>query len=201
MEEKFIKCPKCEGAGKKGYIYFHVGDILENLSLLKKGNAIETLDHSARLIRIICPLCEGHGEVDWISWPIRQNFNKPFSSLEGCLDIFLDLIPVYQWFSNPPDRNGLEIFNDLSEYSNPEKIIKLAQNRYDEPIKLNNDFLSMTADELKRIAGILNWHHLEVSKPYTEEKLLEYLKKHDLIKYKPDKFAYPEPNDMDEIFY
>ena len=59
----------------------------------------------------------------------------------------------------------------------------------------------MTADELERIKGLLNWHHLEIPKPYTEEKIGEYLKKKGLSQYKPDKFAYLEPNDIDRQFF
>ena len=132
---------------------------------------------------------------------MRKNFSQTFSKLEGCLDIFLDQIPAEQWYYNPPDRNGLEIIDDLSEYSNPENIIKYAQTRYDEPIKLNDDFLSMTSDELEKIEGLLNWHHLEITQPYTEEKIGDYLKKVGLSQFKPDKFAYPEPDDFDEQFF
>ena len=201
MEKGYKKCPKCKGKGKSEYVYFQIGTILQNLASLKNGNSIETLNHSARLIRLICPFCRGSGRVDWVEWAMRKNFSRPFSKLEGCLDIFLDELPVYLWYSNPPDRNGIELIDDISAYSNPENIIKLSQKRYDEPIKLNNDFLSMTSDELKKIKGLLNWHHLEITKPYTEEKIGEYLKKVGLSQYKPDKFAYPEPNDIDKRFF
>ena len=59
----------------------------------------------------------------------------------------------------------------------------------------------MTSDELKKINGLLSWHHLEIPKPYTEEKLGDYLNKVGLSKYKADKFAYPDPDDFDEQFY
>jgi len=201
MEEGYKKCPKCKGNGKNEYVYFQIETILQNLSFLKNGNAIDTLNCSARRIRLICPFCQGAGKVDWIAWAMRKNFSKPFSKLEGCLDIFLDQLPANQWFSNPPDRNGFELIDDLSKYSNPENIIKSSKNRYDEPLKLNNDFLSMTSNELERIAGQLSWHHLQITKPYTEEKIGEYLKEVGLSQYKPDKFAYPEPNDIDEQFF
>jgi hypothetical protein len=201
MEEGYKKCPKCDGNGKQEYVYFQIGAILENLASLKKGKTIDNLTSSERQIRIICPFCEGTGKVDWISWARRKSYSKPFSKLEGCLDILLDELRVHLWYSNPPDRNGEELIDDISEYSNPENIIKFSQKRYDEPIKLNNDFLSMTADELKKIEGILNWHHLEIPKPYTEEKIEDYLKRNGLSKYKPDKFAYPDPDDFDEQFY
>ena len=201
MEDGLKKCPKCDGSGKKEYIYFQIGTVIENLSLLKKGKAIQSLSYSARQIRIICPFCDGTGTVDWINWARRQNFNKPFSNLEGCLDIFLDRYPFYQCYNMPLERNGVEIIDDLSEYSNPEKIIKLSRERYDEPLKLNNDFLAMDSAELERIGGIINWHHLEVTKPYTEEKILNYLGKSDLYQYKPDKFAYPQSCDIDEKFF
>lgn len=201
MEEGYKKCPKCKGSGKKDYVYFQVGTILDNLASLKKGNSIDTLNCSARQIRLICPFCQGAGKVDWIEWAARKNFSKPFSKLEGCLDILLDELWANLLYSNPPDRNGIERIDDISEYSNPENIIKFSQKRYDEPLKLNNDFLSMNADELKRIEGLLDWHHLEITKPYTEEKIGEYLKKVGLSQYKPDKFAYPEPNDIVERFF
>jgi hypothetical protein len=173
MEEGYKRCPKCEGNGKHEYVYFQIGNILKNLASLKKGNGIDTLHYSAQQLRIICPFCEGSGKVDWINWATRKNYSKPFSKLEGCLDILLDELPIYLWNSNPPDRNGIETIDDISAYSNPEKIINYSQTRYDEPIKLNNDFLSMTADELERIKGLLNWHHLETPKPYTEERLFK----------------------------
>jgi hypothetical protein len=201
MEEGYKKCPKCEGKGKHEYVYSQIGTILQNLASLKKGNAIDTLNCSARRIRLICPFCEGDGKVDWVKWAMRKNFSKPFSKLEGCLDILLDELWANLLYSNPPDRNGIERIDDISEYSNPENIIKFSQKRYDEPLKLNNDFLSMNADELKRIEGLLDWHHLEITKPYTEEKIGEYLKKVGLSQYKPDKFAYPEPNDIVERFF
>jgi hypothetical protein len=201
MEEGYKKCPKCEGNGKHEYVYFQIGAILQNLASLKNGNAINPLNNSTKQLRVICPFCKGDGKVDWVEWASRKNFSKPFSNLEGCLDILLDVLPVVLWPSNPPNRNGIERIDDISEYSNPERIIKLSQTRYDEPLKLNDDFLSMTSDELKKIDGLLNWHHLEITKPYTEEKIGDYLDKAGLSKYKPDKFAYPDPNDFDEQFY
>ena len=201
MEEGYKKCPKCVGNGRHEYVYFQIGTILQNLASFKKGNAMNTLEYSARQIRIVCPFCKGAGKVDWIEWATRKNYSKPFSKLEGCLDLLLDELRVHLWSSNPPDLNRIELIDDISAYSNPENIIKLSQKRYDEPIKLNNDFLSMTSDELKKIKGLLNWHHLEITKPYTEEKIGEYLKKVGLSQYKPDKFAYPEPNDIDKRFF
>jgi len=123
MEEGYEKCPKCKGYGKIEYVYLQVGIILQNLASLQKGNAVDALNHSACQIRLICPFCEGDGKVDWIKWAMRKSLGKPYSKLEGCLDIFLDQIPVNQWFYNPPNRNGLELIDDLSEYSNPENII------------------------------------------------------------------------------
>jgi hypothetical protein len=201
MEEGYKKCPKCEGNGKHEFVYSQIGNILKNLASLKKGNGIDTLHYSARQLIIICPFCKGAGKVDWIEWATRKNFSKPFSKLEGCLDILLSELPVYLWHSNLPNRNRIEIIDDISAYSNPEKIIKYSQTRYDEPIKLNDEFLSMTSDKLKEIEGLLNWHHLEITKPYTEEKIGDYLKKVGLSQFKPDKFAYPEPDDFDKQFY
>jgi len=201
MEEGYKKCPKCGGNGKREYVYSQIGTILQNLASLKKGKTFDTLTRSARQIRIICPFCKGAGKVDWIKRATPKNYSKPFSKLEGCLDIFLNQPPVNFWVSNPHDRNGLELIDDISEYSNPENMIKCSQKRYDEPIKLNNDFLSMTSEELKKIAGQLEWHHMELAGSYTEEKIGEYLKKVGLSKYKPDKFAYPEPDDIDEQLF
>ena len=201
MDEGFKKCPKCQGDGKKEYVYSLIGIILRNFALLKEGDSIDNLICSKRKIRLICPFCEGNGTVDWVKWPMRQNFNNPFSNLEGCLDIFLNQIPVKQWYFNPPDRNGCKIIDDLSEYSNPEKIIKLSQNRYDAPITLNNDFLTMTYDKLEKIAGILDWRHLEITAHYSEGNVQKYLKKAGLLQYMPDKFVYPDPNDIDKNFF
>ena len=201
MEEGYKKCPKCGGNGKHEYVYYAIGAILDNLASLKKGKTINPLNYSTNKLRVICPFCQGTGKVDWINWAMRKNYSKPFSKLEGCLDILLDVLPVALWPSNPPDRNGIEHIDDISEYSNPERIIKLSQTRYDEPIKLNDDFLSMTSDELKKIGSLLNRHHLKITKPYTEEKLEDYLNKVGLSKYKADKYAYPDPDDFDEQFY
>jgi hypothetical protein len=201
MEEGYKKCPKCGGNGKHEYVYYAIGAILDNLASLKKGKTINPLNYSTNKLRVICPFCKGAGKVDWVEWARRKNFSKPFSKLEGCLDILLDVLPVALWPSNPPDRNGIERIDDISEYSNPERIIKLSQTRYDEPIKLNNDFLSMTTDELKKIEGILNWYDLEIPKPNNEEQIGDYLKRNELSEYKPDKFAYLEPNDIDRQFF
>lgn len=132
---------------------------------------------------------------------MRKSYSKPFSKLEGCLDILFAELRVHLWWSNPPDRNGIELIDDVSEYSNPENIIKFSQKRYDGPIKLNNDFLSMTTNELKKIEGILKWYDLEIPEPNNEEQIGDYLKRNGLSKYKPDKFAYPDPDDFDEQFY
>ena len=201
MEEGYKKCPKCEGNGKHEYVYFLIGAILQNLASLKKGNVINPLNYSTEKIRIICPFCKGAGKVDWVEWAARKNFSKPFSKLEGCLDIFFDQLPVYLWSSNLPDRNGIERIDDISEYSNPEKIIKCSQHRFDQPLKLNDDFLSMTSDKLEKIARQLSWHHIQTTRPYTEEKIGKYLYEVGLSQFKPDKFAYPDPNDIDKQFF
>jgi len=83
MEEGYKKCTKCEGKGKQEYVYFQVGTILDNLASLKNGNSIESLNHSARQIRLICPLCKGTGKVDWVEWARRKNFSKPFSKFRA----------------------------------------------------------------------------------------------------------------------
>ena len=189
------KCPKCNGQGKIRYRVWDSHSIIGHLIAYKKGDPLDEAFLILRLLKIICPLCGGDGIFDWIKNARRRDVLKDFEILTGNMDIYFATC-LNRWIPNPTHQTKyIKIFR---MFRKPEKLIELSQGHYTN-IKLNNQVLSMSADELHDITlKCFDYSHslLQVDEDkLSGDKIREIFESVGLSDFAPDKFAYPGPYD------
>lgn len=195
MEEGFEKCPKCKGQGKIRYRLWDTHSIIGYLIAYKRGACLDDTIYHLKLIKILCPLCNGDGIYDWVKVATQSDVAKAFKIASGNMDIYY-LKCVDKWFPNPTHQVKYITVNRL--FRQPDKLIEISQKNY-VGIRLNDRLLSMSAEELYELtekvfkykSALMDIDESEL----TGSKIKEVLESIGLTDFVPDKFAYPGPYD------
>ena len=189
------KCPKCKGQGKIRYRVWDSHSIIGHFIAYKRGDNLDEAFLNLQLLKILCPLCDGDGVYDWIRAATRKDVIKDFEILTGNMDIYFAKC-LNRWIPNPTHKTRWIKVKGM--FRDPEKLIELSQKHYTN-IKLNNQILSMSADELHDITVKCYDYYHSLLKVYedklTGNKIREILESVGLSEFAPDKFAYPGPYD------
>jgi len=189
------KCPKCKGQGKIRYRVWDSHSIIGHFIAYKRSRNLDQSYLNLKLLKIVCPLCGGDGLYDWIKNARRKNIIKDFKILTGNMDIYFGKC-LNKWIPNPTHQ--MQWIRVYGMFRDPEKLIELSQKHYTN-IKLNNQILSMSADELHDITEKCYDYSHSLLKVYedklTGSKIREIFESVGLVDFVPDKFAYPGPYD------
>jgi hypothetical protein len=189
------KCPKCKGQGKIRYRVWDSHSIIGHFIAYKRGYNLDEAGLNLELLKILCPLCGGDGNYDWIMNAMRRDVLKDFKFVTGNMDIYFAKC-LNKWVPNPTHQTKWIKVNRM--FINPEKLIELSQEHYTN-IKLNKHVLSMSAGELHEIT-IKCFEYSTLLLQVDEDKLTgnkirEIMESVGLSDFAPDKFAYPGPYD------
>ena len=191
MEEGFVTCPKCKGQGKIRYRVWDSHAIIGYFIAYKRGVLSNKEFLNLKLLKIVCPLCGGDGIYDWIKAVTRKDVLKDFKILSGNMDIYFGKC-LNKWVPNPTHQ--MQWIKVCGMFRNPRKLIELSQRNYTN-IKLDNQILSMSADELTDITKKCFDYSHSLLKVYEENltgnKIREIMESVGLSDFAPDKFAYP----------
>jgi len=194
------ECPKCKGHGKIRYKVWNSHSIIKILIAYKKGASLDNVYLNLRLLKIICPLCDGDGFYDWVRVTRRNEVLKNFQVLTGNMDIYyLKCSPKWIIPNSTHQRRLITVFGIFDK---PEKLIELSQRHYNN-IKLSNKVLSMSVDELQKLSTkCYEYFSLLFAvdeNDLTSNKIQEILETVGLSDYMPDKIAIPGPYDYPNI--
>jgi hypothetical protein len=120
-------CPKCKGQGKIRYRVWDSHSLIGHFIAYKKGENLDDCVFNLKLLKIICPMCDGDGCCDWVRVVMRSKVRKNFKILTGNMDIYFAKC-LNKWIPNRTHQ--MQWIKVSRMFRNPDKLIELSQRHY-----------------------------------------------------------------------